>query len=176
MRSQEPNARILVCETYPGMREAFALTLGEHYELDLAEDISEILPLLRQHPVRMLIWDIDPPTGSLQEAFETISSGSPVAISAKESRVADALETLKAIRLAHPDLNVLLISGEFDVDFQITAIRQAGLVGFETKPWKSAAYLLERVQVALGDKRSSIRSRVLRIPLQGPGGNDHADH
>ena len=54
-------------------------------------------------------------------------------------------------------------------DFQIAAIQQAGLVGFETKPWKSAAYLLERVQVALGDKPSLIRHRILRVPIEAKG-------
>jgi DNA-binding NtrC family response regulator len=75
------------------------------------------------------------------------------------------LATLKAIRRDHPELKIVLATGEFDVDFQIAAIQQCGLVSFLTKPCGSSVAVVEQIQVMLGDQKSSIHQRILRIPL-----------
>ena len=130
--------RILICENYPGMRAAFDLMLGQHYELTFAEKPPEMLPLLRQHSVRLVIWDLDGEENSLG--------------------------ILREIRESQPDLEILLVSGDFSLNFQEAAISQCGLVSFLTKPWNSPQAVIEKIQVMLGDRKSSIRKWALRIP------------
>jgi hypothetical protein len=61
---------IVICESYPGMREAFQLMLGRQYQMVFAGEPGEIAPLLRNHgTARLLIWDLDRPTGSLDETL-----------------------------------------------------------------------------------------------------------
>ncbi len=155
---------ILICESYHGMREAFQLMLGCQYELVFAGQPHEIAQLLRDHgTARLLIWDLDRPTGSLDEALKAICEESPLELpSGSSSKI---LETLKAIRQVRPELKILLVAGEFDVEFQSAAIRQCGLVRFLTKPWDSTTAIIEQIQVMLGDRQSSIRERVLRVPV-----------
>jgi len=75
------------------------------------------------------------------------------------------LETLKTIRKNCPDLKILLVAGSFGHDFQVTIIRECGLVAFLTKPWGSSAIVVERIQALLGDKESSVRKWVFRTSL-----------
>ncbi len=154
----------MICESYPGMREAFKLMLGRQYQLAFAKQPHEITPLLRNHrTARLLIWDLDHPTGSLDETLKAICEETPMGL---PCRSADKiLETLKAVRRDHPALKILLIAGEFECDFQIAAIQQGGLVSFLTKPWDSSAAVVEQIQVMLGDRKSSIREWRLRVPL-----------
>ena len=153
---------LLICESYPGMLGAFQLMLDRQYRLVFAEQPQEIVPLLREHgTTRLLIWDLDQPTGSLDETLKAICEETPL-----PCRPSDAiLETLKAVRKERPELKILLIAGEFDCDFQIAAIQQCGLVNFLTKPWNSSAAVVEQIQVMLGDRKSSIREWRLRVPL-----------
>lgn len=131
--------RILVCEDYPGMKDVFDLMLGGQYELAFVESPEEIVAFLAQSLARLLIWDLN--------------------------RGGDYLGTLRRIRRICPALKILLVGGEFDVEFQLEVIRECGLASFLTKPWGSSAAVAERIQVMLGDRKSSIHQRILRIPL-----------
>lgn len=131
---------ILICEGYPGMREAFSLMLSGCYELRFVTEPGQIPTEFRRQPYRLVIWDMDSTDG--------------------------ALETLKFIRRLAPDVKILLVSGEFDLDFQTNAIKECGGVRFETKPWASTKALQERIQVILGDKESSIKRWELRVPIE----------
>lgn len=166
MTEEKSSGQLLVCEDYPGMREAFKLVLGNQYQLIFADDSSQIMALLHIHPVRLVIWDLDRANGSLDETFDAIRAGN---FESSLKTYEGVLETLKAIRQAHPTLKILLISGEFEYDFQIAAIQQCGDVRFLTKPWKSATGVLEQVQVMLGDRENSIHHRILRVPIAPSG-------
>lgn len=158
---------LLICESYPGMREAFKLMLGRQYRLVFAEQPHEIAPLLQnQKATRLLIWDLDRPTGSLDETLKAICEDTPLELFYRSAD--EILATLKAVRRNSPALRILLVAGEFDYDFQIAAIQQCGLVSFLTKPWGSPPAVIEQIQVMLGDRKSSIRHHVLRIPISSP--------
>lgn len=155
---------LLICESYPGMREAFKLMLDRQYRLAFAEQPQEIVSLLRNHKaIRLLIWDLDRPTGSFDETLKAICEDRPLELSCRATE--DILATLRAVRRNHPELKILLVSGEFDVDFQLAVIQQCGLVSFFTKPWGPTAAVVEQIQVMLGDRKSSIRQWVLRMPI-----------
>jgi len=130
--------RILICESYPGMRDVFDLTLRKHYELAFTKKPSEILSLLRQYSFHMVIWDLD-------------GEGNPLAI-------------LREVRQFYPNLEILLVAGEFSLAFQESVVKQCGLVGFLWKPWSPSSAVAEQVQVMLGDRKSSLRKWTLRIP------------
>lgn len=121
------------------MRDAFPLMLGDRYELAFVESPEEIVAFLAQSPARLLIWDMN--------------------------KGSDYLGALRRIRWICPSLKILLVAGEFDVEFQIAAIRHCGLVRFLTKPWNSTAAAIEQIQIMLGDRKSSIQQWVLRIPV-----------
>ncbi len=165
----KPRSKLLVCEDYPAMHNAFRLILGRQYELIFAHTPEEIVPLLGQHSVRLLIWNLDRATGSLETALNAIRTADDPLRTYRESICIDgSLDTLKVIRQTHPKLRILLMAGEFECDFQVAAIQQCGLVSFLTTPWKSNAELVEKVQVLLGDRKSSIRNWVLRMPMVQP--------
>lgn len=159
------SGQVLICESYPGLRKAFKLVLGDQYELVFAEDPAEIASLVRQHPVRLVIWDIDRIEGSLDKTFEAVRNGDAFDSSQRTIPAEGILAVLKAVRDARPALRILLVAGEIDANFQITAIRQVGSIRFLSKPW-SPKTVAEQIQVMLGDKKSSIRHWVLRVPVE----------
>ena len=162
----KPRSKLLVCEGYPAMHDAFRLILGRQYELIFADTSEEIIPLLGQHSVRLLIWNLDRATGFLETALNAIRTADDPLRTYRESICIDgSLDTLKVIRQTHPKLRILLMAGEFECDFQVAAIQQCGLVSFLTTPWKSNAELAEKVQVLLGDRKSFIRNWVFRMPI-----------
>ncbi len=153
MEKEEISGKILICENYSGMQGAFTLALGSEYELIFVSDPTEIPLALRSHPVRLLIWDLDRTSGSMQGVLKAIRMGQPFT----PPTHSQSLETLQTIRQSYPALKILLIAQEFNIDFQEDVIRECGLVAFLTKPWNSSADVAERIQVILGDKKSSIR-------------------
>ena len=160
--------QVLICENYPGLREAFKLVLGDHYDLVFAESQEEIIPLVRQRPVRLVIWDIDRMEDSLDKTFEAVRNGDAAYSPQRVIPTEEVLSVLKSVRGTHPDLPILLVAGEIDTNFQITAIQQVGSIRFLTKPWDSSVAVAEQIQVMLGDKKSSIRHWILRTPLAEP--------
>ena len=161
MEKEETGGKILICESYPGMQGVFTLALGSEYELLFVSDPAEIPLALRRHPVRLLIWDLDQTSGSMQGVLKAVLADETLTPPAYSK----ILETLKPIRQNCPDLKILLVAGSFGYAFQAAVIRECGLVAFLTKPWSSSAGVVERIQVLLGDKDSSVRKWTLRMPL-----------
>ncbi len=145
--------QVLICENYPGLREAFKLMLEDQYELVVAEDQAEIIPLVRRHPIRLVIWDVDRIEGSLDKTLEAVRNGDDSYSPQRTIPAEEILAVLKAVRDAHPTLMFLLVAGEFDTDFMIEVIRKVGSVRFLSKPW-SAEAVAEQIQVMLGDKKA----------------------
>ncbi len=158
--------KILICESYSGLQSAFKLMLDSRYDLIFSNDDEEILPLLDQNPGHLVVWDLDRPTGTMETALDAIRSSDEPLQTYRETICANRfLDRLKAIRRAYPELKILLLAGEFECDFQVAAIQEIGSVSFFLKPWKSNGEIVEKIQVLLGDKKSSIRDWVLRMPL-----------
>lgn len=161
MKKDETGGKILICESYPGMQGVFTLALGSEYELLFVNDPTEIPLVLRSHPVRLLILDLDRTSGSMQGVLKTIRMGK----SFSPPTHSQSLETLQTIRHSYPALKILLIAQEFNIDFQENVIRNCGMMSFRTKPFEDTKALAEQIKVMVGDKQSTIRSWVLRVPL-----------
>ena len=161
MEKEETSGEILICESYPGMQGVFTLALGSEYELLFVNDSTEIPLTLRSHPVRLLIWDLDRTSGSVQGVLKAVRTGESLAPPAYSK----ILETLQTIRKSYPVLKILLITQEFNIDFQEDVIRNCGMMSFRTKPFEDTKALVEQIKVMVGDKQSTIRSWVLRVPL-----------
>jgi len=162
VEKEETGGKILICESYPGMQGVFTLALGSEYELLFVSDPAEIPLALRRHPVRLLIWDLDQTSGSMQGVLKAVLADEPLAPPAYSK----ILETLKTIRQSYPALKILLIAQEFNIDFQEDVIRSCGMASFRTKPFEDTKALAEQIKVIVGDKQSTIRSWVLRVPLE----------
>lgn len=130
---------ILVCEAHEGLQEAFRLLLEDWAAVRLVATADDCLTVLESGSVTVLIYDVD---GQVSELFTT----------------------LEAIRAQHPKLRVVLVAGEFDLDRQVAALRYAP-VSFVIKPFAPQA-LAERLQVLAGYRASTIRTRILRMPIQ----------
>ena len=163
MEKEETGGKNLICESYPGMQEVFTLALGSEYELLFVNDPAEIPLALRSHPVRLLIWDLDRTSGSIQGVLKTIRMGQPFT----PPTHSQSLETLQTIRHSYPALKILLIAQEFNVGFQEDVIRNCGMTSFRTKPFEDTKALAEQIKVMIGDKQSTIRSWMFRAPLAG---------
>lgn len=165
--------QILICENYPGLREAFKLMFekpeggGPHYGLTFVEHSSQIVPLLAQHAFRLLIWDLDRATDSPEGTFKGIRAGHLPELSLQSREIVATLDT---IHTQYPTLKILLIAGDFEPDFQIAAFQHSA-ASFLTKSCKRPAEVVEKVQVLLGDKKSSIRSWILKVPFTNSGGS-----
>jgi len=126
--------------------------LGHQYELIFSSDFGQIIPLMGQYTFRLLIWDLD---GVVRPSLQNDDM---------ETCHTKVLDTLKVIRGAHPELGIVLVAGEFEYAFQAAVVKQNSSVRFINKPWESTQFI-EKVQVLLGDKKSSIRQWVLKMPL-----------
>ncbi len=138
------------------------LTLGGGYELVFTDTPAEIHSLLNRHAFRLVVWDIDQHDPSAPLKFLS-NLDQPLDL---QVSLVDCLEMLQAIRRAHPQLPVVLLAGEFEYDFQAAIVPQCHSVSFLTKD-RPLDQLAERIQIILGDKKSSIREWILRIPEAG---------
>ena len=157
--------QVLIVEGDRGIRDAFSLMLGGHYELVFTEDAEDLHPLLRSPSVRLLIWDLHCLEGTLQRAFQAVQENTDFGPGLDAASREHVLEVLQKVRHLRPDLKVVLVSDKFAYDFQASVIQRFGLLRFVTKPWSSSHALSEQIQVILGDKKSSIQRQVLRMPL-----------
>ena len=153
---------LLICEPDRAMQEALKVMLGDQYPLVFTNNPSMIPALLQRQPFRLLLWDLDQPDGSLDGTFRAILAGEPADVFTARPRSNHPLETLQAIRRAYPALEIALVAGEFEADFQAAAVQQGGVLGFITKPWNPDR-VIEDIQILLGDKRDPIRRRILEI-------------
>ena len=164
MSREGRHGQLLICERDPALKKAFEVMLKDHYELIFAEDPAKIVPLLDRHPVRLVVWDLDRANGVLKEMLTTLLSSGSLDPLLEAVRPDNPLQPLRALRQAHPTLGLLLIASGFEYDFQADVIQHVGLVPFLAKPWKSPQEVVERIQVILGDRKSSVREWVMRMP------------
>lgn len=171
MSKIQPRGQLLICEAYPGLREAVKLLLearGGGYGLVFVEHPSEILPRLQRDAFRLLLWDLNAPTGSLETTLNAIRAGDNPETLRKtlSTDPSFVLGILKAVRHAAPALKTLLMAVQFDLDFQMAVVKQCGQVSFlPTPPGQSPMAIVEKIQIVLGDKKDSIWDRVVRVPL-----------
>ena len=115
--------KVLICDDEEGIRESLKLILADHYELIITENGQQCLATLKNaKDVGLVMIDIKMP---------------------KES----GLDTLKKIKEAHPDLNVVVVTGYKSVETATEAVK-LGACGYVVKPFK-AAEILEAVKKCL---------------------------
>lgn len=111
--------QILVVEDDAGLREALADTLRvAHYEVVEADCAEQAMQLLKQHPIRLVVSDVQ--MGSMS-----------------------GIDLLKSIKLNYPQLPVLMMTAYATVNDAVQAIR-LGAADYLSKPF-SAEVLLNMV-------------------------------
>ena len=129
---------ILLCESYPGLQEAFQLMLDGWASLRLTPTVEACLAALTQEEPDLLILDID-------------------------GQNTDPLALVANLRSAHPDLKLLLVAAEFAYDFQVACVK-LGQLSFLTKPFSVPA-AVAKMKALLGLAAPSIHTRVVKIAL-----------
>src|SRR3989338_7283092 len=101
--------RILVVDDDPLIRGSlYEMLRGQHYDVEMASDGSEAMDHLKRRPFQLVITDWKMPQ-------------------------VDGLSLLSHIKTAHPDVNVILITGFANINSAVEAIRQ-GAFDYLTKP------------------------------------------
>lgn len=129
--------RIVVCEAYEGLREAFQLMLEDWASFSFIPSTDDCFTLIQQQ-ADMLILDLD-------------------------GQTAEPLTLVENLRTAYPNLKLLLVAGQFDYDFQVACVK-LGQFSFLTKPF-SAPAAVAKMKTLLGLAAPSIRTRVVKIAL-----------
>lgn len=127
---------ILVCEADAGVQEAFRLLLEDWAAVRMVAEADACLRKLSQASVELFILDLD------GQAIKT-------------------LDFLRTIRQRSPHLHVLVVAGDFDLDFQRAALKCAP-ISFLTKPFHPPA-TVERLQTLTGYAPSSIQKHVMQV-------------
>ncbi len=129
---------ILLCESYPGLQEAFRLMSEGWASLRLTPTVEECLAALTQKEPDLLVLDVD-------------------------GQKTDPLTLVANLRNTCPDLKLLLVAAEFAYDFQVACVK-LGQLSFLTKPFSVPA-AVAKMKVLLGLATPSIHTRVVKIPL-----------
>lgn len=132
--------KIAVLEPYEALRESLNLILEDYdvFQVSDAGSAVELLELL--DGLDLFIIDVD--------------------------FVPDSLELLKLIRLKYaPDLQILLLSKHFTLEYQEEVIRVGTGFSFREKPFGKD--LLEYIQVLLGQRPAKPVNTVVRISPSG---------
>ena len=139
-KQEAPQAKpsILVCEAYEGLQEVFRLMLDDWASVQVVSKTSEWLPVLAKHHWDFFVLDLDGQSG-------------------------EPLELVRNIRLAYPDLKLLLVAGQVDYEFQVACVK-LGQLSFLTKPF-SAPAAVAKIKTLLGLAASSIHTRIVKIAL-----------
>ena len=156
----------MVCEGDPHLRAAFALMLGAQYDLVFVSEPAEILPMLGQNVIRQLVWHLDHPPDLLAEGLQRAIRADDPLDASRQIRAAyfnSCIKTLKTICQASPELHILFLASDYELDFQVAAL-QCGRVNFLPDAWEISQAFVEQLQALLGDKKSSIRHWVVRLP------------
>ncbi len=129
---------ILLCESYPGLQEAFQLMLNGWASLRFTPTVEECLAALTQEAPDLLILDID-------------------------GQNTDPLALVANLRSTYPDLKLLVVAAAFAYDFQVACVK-LGQLSFLTKPFSVPA-AVAKMKVLLGLAAPSIHTRVVKIAL-----------
>lgn len=108
-KSKFDEERILIFEQDEGLRESLKLILEPKYLLSFASDMREVQSHLPSCKISLFIMDVD--------------------------RLPDALSILKQIKTTYPELKILLLSVDFELPFQETAVRIGTDIRFQEKPF-----------------------------------------
>ena len=129
---------ILLCESYPGLQEAFQLMLNGWASLRLTPTVEECLASLTPEAPAMLILDID-------------------------GQNTDPLALVANLRSTYPDLKLLVVAAAFAYDFQVACVK-LGQLSFLTKPFSVPA-AVAKMKALLGLAVPSVHTRVVKIAL-----------
>ena len=128
--------KIVILEPYEGVRESFSLIL-EDYNLFHASDSAALFKVLEHlEDPDMVIIDVD--------------------------SIFEPLDTIKQIA-KRKDLKIILIAGDFSLEFQEAVVRISGDIRYWQKPF--ASELLDYVQKILGDRPGRPESNFLRTVI-----------
>ena len=128
---------IMIWEPYEGLRESFRLILEKEYRLLFANTLEEISDYCNQQ-IDLLILNAD-----------------------------DSSETLKAVAAVkekYPDLKILLITTNLQLEFQVNAIRLGTDIGFHEKPW-DADELKDQIDTMIRGYALERHTHIVRIKL-----------
>jgi DNA-binding response OmpR family regulator/AraC-like DNA-binding protein len=106
---------VLAVDDDAGVREALTMLLEEAYDVVTADSGPGALAVLASRPVDVVLLDIRMPH-------------------------VDGLETLARIRLAHPDVAVIMVSALSDVSAVVRSMK-LGAFDYVTKPWETTEVL-----------------------------------
>lgn len=129
---------ILLCESSPGLQEAFQRMPDGWASLRLTPTVEECLAALTQEALDLLILDID-------------------------GQNMDPLALVANLRSTYPDLKLLLVAATFAYDFQAACVK-LGQLSFLTKPFSVPA-AVAKMKALLGLAAPSIHTRVVKITL-----------
>ena len=108
--------KVLICDDEEGIRESLKIILGDHYDLVVTKDGEQCLDCLtKTKDIGLVLIDIKMP------------------------RV-NGLEILKEIKVEHPSLPVIIVTGYKSVETATEAVR-LGASGYIVKPFKSEEIL-----------------------------------
>lgn len=127
----------MIWEPYEGLRESFRLILEKEYRLLFANALEEILDY-SSHQIDLLILSAD-----------------------------DAPATLKvvaSIKEKWPDLKILLITTNLQLEFQLEIIKLGTDIGFREKPW-DADELKDKIDIMIRGYALEKHTHIVRIKL-----------
>lgn len=127
----------MIWEPYEGLKESFRLILEKEYRLLFANALEEILDY-SNHQINLLILNAD-----------------------------DAPATLKvvaSIKEKYPDLKILLITTNLQLEFQIDVLKLGTDIGFREKPW-DADELKDKIDTMIRGYALERHTHIVRIKL-----------
>jgi len=154
---------LLICEPYPGLREALQLTLGGGYGLVFTGTPAEIPALLDRHPIRLVVWDLDQhDPDAFPKLLNDLDRPPEWHVSTQ-----DCLAILRGIHDRYPKIPVLFLAHQFDDDFLATMFHAHPDVNIFQKPW-SVEGLAEHIEITLRDRDAPATRVIIRLPIVDP--------
>ena len=101
--------RVLVVDDENGPRQALRMLLKEQYEVFLAPDVPAALDIVDREPIDLVITDLRMPKRS-------------------------GVELLREVKAAHPDVQVLIVTGYGQLETAMKAVEYGAFAYFE-KPY-----------------------------------------
>lgn len=134
-----PSAHILIVDDEENLRRTVARVLQRAgFEVTTASNGKECLALLSEHSFDLVYMDIRMPD-------------------------MNGLETLKSVHAAHPQLPVILFTGQPDLNSAVSALRQ-GAIDYLQKPLKPEL-IIERAKTAIAKLERERRRREIQSQI-----------
>lgn len=129
---------ILICEPHKGLRESFKLILEGEYQLFFANNLEEVFDSLNLKKINLFILNADDSS--------------------------KALEFTASVKQTYPDLKILLITTNLELEFQESAIKLATGIRFHEKPWDSSE-LKEQIDTIIRGYALEKHTYIVKIKL-----------